>query len=96
MPRALQVVPSIPSVSAAAERFLARSHFAARTRESYEQDLAPLLARAGAQPVTELTHETAVTFLAVQQRLAASTFNRRYAALRSFVRWCQQQGQSLL
>jgi len=33
-----------------------------------------------------------VTFLAAQQRLAASTFNRRYAALRSFVRWCQQQG----
>jgi integrase/recombinase XerD len=24
--------------------------------------------------------------------LAASTFNRRYAALRSFVRWCQQLG----
>ncbi|MBV9547658.1 MAG: hypothetical protein JOY61_25070 [Chloroflexi bacterium] len=51
-----------------------------------------MLARAGAQPVTGLTHETAATFLAAQQRLAASTFNRRYAALRSFVRWCQQQG----
>jgi site-specific recombinase XerD len=31
-------------------------------------------------------------FLAAQEHLAASTFNRRYAALRSFVRWCQQQG----
>jgi integrase len=31
-------------------------------------------------------------FLARQEHLAASTFNRRYAALRSFVRWCQTQG----
>jgi hypothetical protein len=30
--------------------------------------------------------------LAAQEHLAASTFNRRYAALCSFVRWCQQQG----
>jgi site-specific recombinase XerD len=92
MPGALQVVLSIPSLAAALERFLARSRFAARTRESYAQDLAPLLARVGEQPVTAVTHETAVTFLAAQHRLAASTFNRRYAALRSFMRWCQQQG----
>ena len=68
------------------ERFLARS------RQSYAQDLAPLLAQVGAQPVPALTHPTAATFLAAQEHLAASTFNRRYAALRSFVRWCQQQG----
>jgi len=91
MPHALHVVPPIPSLSAAVERFLARARFAARTRQSYAQDLAPLVTQIGQRPVTGLTHQAAVTFLAVQQHLAASTFNRRYAALRSFVRWCQQQ-----
>src|SRR5438270_6820409 len=81
--------PLVPSLSAAVERFLARSRFAARSRQSYAQDLAPLLAQVGAQPVPALTHPTAATFLAAQEHLAASTFNRRYAALRSFVRWCQ-------
>ena len=92
MPRALQVVPAIPSLSAAAERFLARSRFAARTRESYAQDLAPLVAQLGRQPVTSLTAQVAAAFVAAQEYLAASTFNRRYAALKSFVRWCQLQG----
>lgn len=92
MPRALHVVPPPPSLHTALERFLARSRFAARTRKSYAQDLAPLLARVGEQPVTSLTHQTTAMFLATQEHLAASTFNRRYAALRSFVRWCQQQG----
>ena len=92
MPRALQVVASVPSLSSAVERFLARSRFSARTRHSYAQDLAPLLARVGAQPVPTLSQPIAATFLATQEHLAASTFNRRYAALRSFVRWCQQQG----
>jgi integrase len=88
----LQVVASVPSLSSAVERFLARSRFSARTRHSYAQDLAPLLARVGAQPVPTLSRPIAATFLATQEHLAASTFNRRYAALRSFVRWCQQQG----
>jgi len=92
MPHALQVVPSNPRLSAAAERFLARSRFAARTRESYAQDLAPLVAQLGHQQVTALTPQVAAAFVAAQEHLAASTFNRRYAALRSFVRWCQLQG----
>jgi len=92
MARALQVVASVPSLRAALERFLARSRFAVRTRESYGQDLGPLLAHSGRQPVTGLTHQTAASFLATQEHLAASTFNRRYAALRSFARWCHQQG----
>jgi integrase/recombinase XerD len=92
MPRALHVVPPPPSLRTALERFLARSRFAARTRKSYAQDLAPLLARVGEQPVTSLAHQTTAMFLATQEHLAASTFNRRYAALRSFVRWWQQQG----
>ena len=41
--------------------------------------------------VTSLTHQTTVAFLASQEHLAASTFNRVCAALRSFGRWCQQQ-----
>src|SRR5712692_3797806 len=92
MPRALHVVTPLPSLRTALERFLARSRFAARTRESYAQDLAPLLVPGGEQPIASLTHQTTASFLAAQEHLAASTFNRRYAALRSFVRWCQQQG----
>ncbi len=92
MPRALQVVSPLPSPRTALERFLARSRFAARTRESYAQDLGPLIAQHGEEPVTSLTYRISTVFLAAQEHLAASTFNRRYAALRSFVRWCQQQG----
>ena len=92
MPRALQVVPPLPNLHTALERFLAHSRFAARTRESYAQDPAPLVAQHGQEPVTSLTHQTTAVFLAAQEHLAASTFNRRYAALRSFVGWCQQQG----
>src|SRR5258707_7742086 len=92
MPRALPVVTPLTSLRAALQRFLARSRFAARTRESYAQDVAPLAAQHGDQPVTGLTRQITTVFLAAQAHLAASTFNRRYAALRSFVRWCQQQG----
>lgn len=92
MPRALQLVPSLPALPAALERFLTRSRFAARTRESYAQDLAPLVALVGPQSIVALTPPVAATFLTAQEHLAASTFNRRYAALRSFVRWCHQQG----
>jgi len=92
MPRALQVVPPLPNLHTALERFLARSRFAARTRERYAQDLAPLVAQHGQEPVTSLTHRTTAVCLAAQEHLAASPFNRRYAALRSFVGWCQQQG----
>jgi integrase len=92
MPRALHAVPPLPSLHTALERFLARSRFAVRTRESYAQDLAPLVAQHGDAPVTGLTHQTTVAFLAAQEHLGASTFNRRYAALRSSGRWCQQQG----
>src|ERR1700730_11965687 len=85
MPRALQVVPPLPDLHTALERFLARSRFAARTRESYAQDLAPLVVQHGDEPVTSLTHQTSAVFLAAQEHLAANTFNRRYAARRSFV-----------
>ncbi len=83
----------IPPLRVAVERFLARSRFSARTRESYAQDLAPLLVHVGDQPVARaLTHAAAAAYLAAQEHLAASTYNRRYAALRSLVRWCQAQG----
>ncbi len=91
--RAAPPVALIPPLRVAVERFLVRSRFSARTRESYAQDLAPLLAHVGGQPVaTALTHAAATDFLATQEHLAASTYNRRYAALRSLVRWCQTQG----
>jgi len=82
----------IPSVRVAIDRFLARSRFAARTRDSYAQDLAPLLAQVGDQRVSVLTRGVASAYLAAHEHLAASTFNRRYAVLRSFARWCMTQG----
>jgi len=82
----------IPSVRVAIDRFLARSRFAARTRDSYALDLVPLLAQVGDQRVSVLTYSVASVYLAAHAHLAASTFNRRYAALRSFARWCMTQG----
>ena len=72
MPRALHAVPPLPSLRTALERFLARSRFAARTRESYAQDRAPLVAQYGDETVTSLTHQTTVAFLAAQEHLAAT------------------------
>ena len=84
MPRLPQPIPLVPTLSVAAERFLSCSHFAVRTRASYAQDLAPLLACAGTQPVpAALTPATAAAFLTAQERLSAGTYNRRFAALRS-------------
>jgi len=93
MPLAPQPVPLIPPLRAAVERFLSRSRFAARTRDSYAQDLAPLLESVGAHPVpAALTHAVAAFYLAAQDHLSAGTYNRRFAALRSLVRWCRTQG----
>jgi len=93
MVRVAEPVPLIPPLRATVERFLIRSRFAARTRESYAQDLAPLLARVGDRPVSAaLTPATAAAYLATQGHLSAGTYNRRYAALRSLIRWCQTQG----
>lgn len=86
-------VPVIPPLRVAVEQFLARARFSARTRESYAQDFAPVLARWGDQPVGRaLTPAVAAAFLAQQEHHAASTYNRRFAALRSLVRWCRTQG----
>jgi len=93
MLHSVQPAPLIPPLATAVARFLARSRFAARTRESYAQDLAPLLERVGDRPVSAaLTHTVAAAYLATQDHLSAGTYNRRYAALRSLVRWCQTQG----
>src|SRR5258708_3770396 len=74
------------------EQFLEVSSFARRTRESYAEDLAPLLAEAGQQPVTALTTDVLHAFLARQESLAPATYNRRLAALLSFTRWLREQG----
>ena len=93
MPSVTEPIPLIPPLRAAVERFLARSRFAARTRDSYAQDLAPLLDRVGAHPVpAALTRAAAASYLAAQDHLSAGTYNRRFAALRSLVRWCRTQG----
>lgn len=98
MPRSSRVppsqpVPPIPPLRVAVERFLALARFSARTRQSYAQDLAPLLACCGDQPVARaLTPAAVAAFLALQEHHAASTYNRRFAALHSLVRWCRTQG----
>ena len=74
------------------EQFLETSSFARRTRESYAEDLAPLFAEVGQQPITALTADVAQRFLARQQSLAPATYNRRLAALRSFTQWLSDQG----
>jgi len=85
---------SLPVVTlrGAFEQFLEGSSFARRTRESYTEDLAPLLAVCGQAPITALTVEVVQTFLARQESLAPATYNRRLAALRSFIRWLRTQG----
>jgi hypothetical protein len=51
----------------AVQRFVTRSRFAARTRESYAQDLTPLLDRVGDRLVTAaLTPAAAAAFLSAQ------------------------------
>ncbi len=76
----------------ALEQFLDASSFARRTRESYAEDLAPLLAEVGRQPAMALTADVLHAFLARQESLAPATYNRRLAALRSFTRWLHEQG----
>ena len=80
------------TLKGAFEQFLEGSSFARRTRESYSEDLAPLFAACGQAPITALTVEVVQTFLARQEALAPATYNRRLAALRSFVRWLRAQG----
>jgi integrase len=79
------------TLSHAFQVFLAQPTFAARTRESYAEDLAPLMRTLGEAPISALTSHVATEFLAAQEHLAASTYNRRLATLRSFVRWLQDQ-----
>src|SRR6266487_2087194 len=74
------------------EQFLDASSFARRTRESYAEDLAPLLVEVGQQPVTALTTDVLRAFLAHQESLAPARYNRRLAALRSFTSWLREQG----
>src|SRR6516165_7238281 len=81
------------TLTSAFEQFLEVSSFARRTRESYTEDLAPLLAEVGQQPVRALTADVLHAFLVRQDSLAPATYNRRLAALRSFTNWLREQGR---
>jgi integrase len=80
------------TLAGAFEQFLEVSSFARRTRESYAEDLAPLFAEVGQKPATALTANVLQAFLARQESLAPATYNRRLAALRSFIKWLRDQG----
>lgn len=73
-------------------QFLEGSSFARRTRESYAEDLNPLLTQIGQAPITSLTDEVIRSFLATQEALAPATHNRRLAALRSFSGFLSDRG----
>jgi site-specific recombinase XerC len=80
------------TLASAFEQFLEVSSFVRRTRESYTEDLAPLFAERGQMPNTALTASVVQSFLVCQESLAPATYNRRLAALRSFIRWLHDQG----
>jgi integrase len=80
------------TLKCAFELSLERSEFASRTRESYAEDLKPLLVQIGQESMTALTVEVTRSYLASQESLAPATYNRRLAALRSFLAFLQNQG----
>ena len=60
--------PSL-TLSRAFEQFIEASSFVRRTRESYTEDLAPLLAECGQSQITALTADDVQAFLARQEAL---------------------------
>jgi site-specific recombinase XerD len=80
------------TLASAFEQFLESAPFARRTRESYTEDLASLLTFYGKAPVTVLTTEIVQAYLARQEALAPTTYNRQLAALRSFLGFLRVQG----
>jgi integrase len=85
---------SLPTMTLAKgfDQFLDSTPFARRTRESYTDDLAPLLTQYGHAHVSVLTTEVIQAYLARQEPLAPTTYNRRLAALRSFLNFLDAQG----
>jgi site-specific recombinase XerD len=81
-----------PTLASAFAQFLDRASFARRTRESYTDDLAPLLTPYGHAHVSVLNTEVIQAYLAHQEALAPTTYNRRLAALRSFLTFLDAQG----
>ncbi len=80
------------TLASAFAQFLDRASFARRTRESYAEDLAPLLTQYGQANVSVLTTEIIQVYLVRQEPLAPTTYNRRLAALRSFLKFLRAQG----
>ena len=63
--------PSL-TLSRAFEQFIEASSFVRRTRESYTEDLAPLLAECGQSQITALTVDDVQAFLARQEMSSTS------------------------
>ncbi len=80
------------TLTRAFESFLESASFARRTCESYADDLAPLLTQYGQADISVLTAEIIQGYLAHQESLAPTTYNRRFAALRSFLGFLRAQG----
>src|SRR5581483_5104357 len=82
----------VMTLAKAFAQFLESASFARRTRESYTDDLAPLLTLYGQADVSVLSTEIVQEYLAHQERLSPTTYNRRLAALRSFLKFLRVQG----
>lgn len=75
---------SVPLLSSALDRFLARSHFMARTRDSYAQDLGSIRSLVGAEPVSALDIYVVRDYLAAQEHPApVLIINSRVARIRA-------------
>lgn len=75
--------PSI-TVKQAFVQFLEGSSFARQTRESYAEDLRPLLTQVGQAPISALTDDVVRSYLRTQEALAPAMSNRHLAVFRSF------------
>jgi integrase len=89
---AMSASPQSSTLSHVCKLFLASSPYAQRTRQSYAEDLDPLVSAFGDQPIAALSVEQVKQFLAQQEQLAPATYNRRLAAIRSFCRWLGAHG----
>jgi integrase len=85
----------VRSLGDAVDAFLAQPDLAASSRRSYEQTLGRLRAALGAElPLESLTADdvAAVVHDAWGRGVAARTWNRHVATVRSFARRCQSEG----
>lgn len=86
------------TLSHAFQMFLAQPTFAARTRESYAEDLAPLMRALGEAPISALTSHVATDFLAAHEHPDELPIQRglKLLPLLLIAQGSQHQGQAVI